>query len=852
MAANAARRPKAVQQIFNDVEKARTDENWALVPDLLQRYSRLAPESAYFDVVHVDMYLEEYRRSSAKDAKLLERCVEHSAKALAAPADDVSPDEANILAAQLKYRSGSHSDALESLTKINLYGIVDSMDASAGRIVRLALDALALKGLISERMALAPAECVRPYEHVISATTTLFPNGTTSQTVRRAVDLAHQRIPAIFSKSRDLGRCVEALRRTLLAGTTYVSESTVSRARQSLSKVLLSASTEDNYLSTPSRPAPPKSPKSHSRSASLGTSKSAQQMSGNAPTLGLPTGGLAGAAPTDGRAVSNDEIEESVLLLLLEESEALGSAVASIADRDVLSRFTSDITSIYDRLTIALARRSQFAACAEALDRSMRFSFECPYVWLQFGQALEANGEHKRAAMVFKQLCASKEGSGNILAHLYAAKIYLVSLNEPDTALELASAALELAQAERKRTASREGLDPSKVNVAGWPSPSNSAHLTARAAEYVGMSHARLASVARLEERRRSHLRQAIDNLHQAFALDPVCPRIAYHLALQYAHIREIGLAVAHVKKALEADRSFIPALHLLALLMSARRHDDVALRILDSALELSPGHMCIMALRAKLQERFESPAIALGTYRTMLKLWRDDPLMQEASSSRLLQRVTAEGTHGIARSPSGVNVNTLDDVNASETASVRPASSKNGLDTLIDTPAPEAMAGEVSSARAVTLCSLWLAVADVFTTLGQYTDAKMCLEEARILFPLSPEVYYQFGRLAAAKGDSKEAELEYAKALSLDPSHISSLVGAGTVFRIAGKPNVAELHLTEAAALDPTNHQVWYNLGLVLRDRDEPQKAVDCMLAAVDLESTAPVMPFASIPCIL
>lgn len=59
----------------------------------------------------------------------------------------------------------------------------------------------------------------------------------------------------------------------------------------------------------------------------------------------------------------------------------------------------------------------------------------------------------------------------------------------------------------------------------------------------------------------------------------------------------------------------------------------------------------------------------------------------------------------------------------------------------------------------------------------------------------------------------------------------------------------LAESHLLTATTLDPQAHKAWLYLGTVLRSQGELQRASECLQTAIDLEATAPVIPFNLLP---
>uniref|UniRef100_A0AAV2JN52 Tetratricopeptide repeat protein 7 N-terminal domain-containing protein n=1 Tax=Knipowitschia caucasica TaxID=637954 RepID=A0AAV2JN52_KNICA len=93
---------------------------------------------------------------------------------------------------------------------------------------------------------------------------------------------------------------------------------------------------------------------------------------------------------TEGCFCPQDVVEEAVLLLLITESMTSGEAVISRMPDQAEARQSSlqDASSVYDLLTIGMARRGQYAMLSECLERALKFSFNEVHLWLQLGLSL--------------------------------------------------------------------------------------------------------------------------------------------------------------------------------------------------------------------------------------------------------------------------------------------------------------------------------------------------------------------------------------------------------------------------------------------------------------------------------
>lgn len=96
--------------------------------------------------------------------------------------------------------------------------------------------------------------------------------------------------------------------------------------------------------------------------------------------------------------------------------------------------------------------------------------------------------------------------------------------------------------------------------------------LLPRAYHYLGLAYGNVSSeLSSLPERQANQVK-AIEALSKARELDKSDPQIAYHLALQYADVREIRKAFRFVKKSLAIDSTNVDAWILLVLLFTAEK----------------------------------------------------------------------------------------------------------------------------------------------------------------------------------------------------------------------------------------------------------------------------------------
>ncbi|KAG7470239.1 tetratricopeptide repeat protein 7A [Solea senegalensis] len=215
-----------------------------------------------------------------------------------------------------------------------------------------------------------------------------------------------------------LAQGAHQLRRVLRVVESRGSQSFRKAAARKLAEVLLSSVSEDSYW-------PPLGPPP---SAWLHREGAAASKDVIYPTVKPPQ-----RYSMEGCFCPQDVVEEAVLLLLITESMASGDAVISRLPDQAEARQASlqDATSVYDLLTIGLARRGQYAMLSECLERAMKFSFNEFHLWHQLGLSLMAAGKGVGAVSVFKE-CARMRPEDPSLP-LLAAKICIGQLHWRDT-----------------------------------------------------------------------------------------------------------------------------------------------------------------------------------------------------------------------------------------------------------------------------------------------------------------------------------------------------------------------------------------------------------------------------------
>ncbi|XP_029305720.1 LOW QUALITY PROTEIN: tetratricopeptide repeat protein 7A [Cottoperca gobio] len=607
-----------------------------------------------------------------------------------------------------------------------------------------------------------------------------------------------------------LAQGAHQLRRVLRVVESRGSQSFRKSAARKLAEVLLSSVSEDSYW-------PPLGPPP---SAWLHREGAAASKDAIYPTVKPPQ-----RYSTECSFCPQDVVEEAVLLLLITESMASGEAVISRLPDQAEARQNSlqDATSVYDLLTIGMARRGQYGMLSECLERAMKFSFNEFHLWHQLGLSLMAAGKGVGAVSVFKE-CARMRPEDPSLP-LLAAKVCIGELHWFEKAEALSQSVVSMGEEARE--------------------------FLPRAYLSLGLCCSLQASEASLKADRNEFNKKALQALSKAHSLDPQDAQIAMYLALQLALVRQVSAAVEPLQAALSLCGDDLHSLHLLTLLLSAQKHHRHALDTLSLALSQHPSNFNLLFTKAKLQEALFGPATALQTCEEMLQHWLSRYDVSRSSetddSGSIPMAERAEVSSG-ARKPS-IHL-TLPDFQDTSTGSLSPTS--------VAVSRLEAALSEVSDLSSTRrqgptyiwtiLERIWLQAGELFMADGRPKEAQFCIAEASSLFPNSYSVLLQRGRLAELRGQLDEAKSLYDEALAIHPTGERILVHMGRLLVKTGRVHLGEKVLRDAVQVHSTSHESWSGLGEALQSRDSSQ-APDCFLTALELEASCPIRPFTIIP---
>ncbi|XP_054605897.2 tetratricopeptide repeat protein 7A isoform X2 [Nothobranchius furzeri] len=607
-----------------------------------------------------------------------------------------------------------------------------------------------------------------------------------------------------------LAQGAHQLRRVLRVVESRGSQSFRKCAAMKLAQVLLNSVREDSYW-------PPLGPPP---AAWLTREGAAASKDAVYPTVKPPQ-----RYSTDCCFCPQDVVEEAVLLLLITESMTSGEAVISCLPDQSTARQTSlqNATSVYDLLTISMARRGQYAMLSECLERAMKFSFNEFHLWHQLGLSLMAAKKWVSAVSVFKECSMMRPEDPSL--PLLAAKVCIGHLHW-----------FEEAEAFSQRVVSMG-------EEAGEFLP--------RAYLALGLCFSLQASRATLKADRNEFNKRALKALNKAHSLDPHDAQISMYLALQLALVRQVPAAMEALQEALSLQADDLNSLHLLTLLLSAQKHHRHALDILDLALSQHPDNFNLLLTKVKLEEALFGPAAALQTCEDMLHRWQscyDFSRLSDTDDSSSLPAAEKSEVSPVVRKAS-IHLNLPDFQDASIGSLSPPSVAASRLEAAFSE------VSEVSSSRRqgpsyiwTTLESIWLQSGELFMADGRLKEAQFCIAEAGLLFPNSHCVLLQRGRLAELRGQMNEAKSLYDEALAIHPAGERILLHMGHLLVKTGRVHLGEKVLRDAVQMHSTSHEAWSGLGEALQALNHSE-ASDCFFTALELEASCPIRPFTIIP---
>ncbi|CBI19400.3 unnamed protein product, partial [Vitis vinifera] len=315
-------------------------------------------------------------------------------------------------------------------------------------------------------------------------------------------------------------------------------------------------------------------------------------------------------------------------------------------------------------------------------------------------------------------------------------------------------------------------------------------HFMGETHKFLGICYGNAARACVLDSERVALQTDSLNSLNQASLIGHKDPELIFSLALENAVQRNLDAAFSNAimysdMVAGSSGRGW----KLLALVVSAEQRFKDAETIVDLALDEAGriDQLELLRLKAVLQIAQEQPKQAIETYRILLALIQ---AQREVQANKFHSEVSAE----------------------------------RNLET-----------------------QTWQDLANIYTKLGLWSDAEICLDKAKSIEFYSSRSWHKTGISLEAQSLYKEALVSFSVSLSIEPDYVPSIVSTAEVLMKFGKPSlpIARSFLMNALRLEPTNHEAWLNLGLVSKMEGSLQQAADYFQAAYELKLSAPIQSF-------
>ncbi|XP_041017109.1 protein NPGR1 [Juglans microcarpa x Juglans regia] len=321
-------------------------------------------------------------------------------------------------------------------------------------------------------------------------------------------------------------------------------------------------------------------------------------------------------------------------------------------------------------------------------------------------------------------------------------------------------------------------------------------HFMGQAHKFLGVCYGNAARVSVLDSDRILFQKESLNSLNHASFIWKEDPEVMYSLGLENALQRNLDVAFdnATMYSDLVAGSSG-RGWKLLALVLSAEQRFPDAETIVDFALDETGmmDQLELLRLKAVLQIAQKQPKQAIETYRILLALIQAQREFRTKNCDQAEYLVS----------------NALVERKLEMTA--------------------------------------WQDLASIYTELGSWPDAEICVGKAKSIEFHSPGSWHTTGILFEAQSLYKEALVSFSVSLSIEPDHVPSIVSTAEVLMKLGSHSlpIARSFLMNAVRLEPTNHQAWLNLGLLSKMEGSLQQAADYFQAAYELKSSAPIQSF-------
>ena len=358
-----------------------------------------------------------------------------------------------------------------------------------------------------------------------------------------------------------------------------------------------------------------------------------------------------------------------------------------------------DASAIFDILTLAFTDARLPGLLVQALEESMTFTSAGQHLWLQFALALVNNGHHQQAEAVFHECVRLSPTDPHII--LTASKFVMETNKKPELSIQWLQ--------RRLKSFAGHYLEP---------------------AIYYTLGEA-LSTLSEKEitfAKRQELVKEALSSFKKAVELDSFNVQYVFRYAVQLAVTRDTPAAMERINYALTLSHDHPGCLHLLSLLLTAKKQYIEALKICELALAEDPTNLSLLKTKVLLQVIVTGPPSALQSCKKLLKT------CQSLYSDTTDGNGGGDGGQLDQGSLSDFPLKTVEREEVTFTMSPEIASDAGSSHFSIST-AP----AHTNPALLIT-GQVWCTIADVFIRSQRYSDAAQCVHEVRmnILFILA------------------------------------------------------------------------------------------------------------------
>ncbi|KAJ6971540.1 protein NPGR1-like [Populus alba x Populus x berolinensis] len=447
---------------------------------------------------------------------------------------------------------------------------------------------------------------------------------------------------------------------------------------------------------------------------------------------------------------------------------------------------------IMDHLTYALSIVGQFELLAEHVEQALPGIYNRAERWYLLALCYSAAGQNEAALNLLKKVsgCSESKSKPHIPSFLLGAKLCSQDSKHAHEGINFARKVLDLADHQNQ-------------------------HFIGQAHMFLGVCHGNAARISLSDSERVLLHKESLNSLNNAALNRKEDPEVMYSLGLENMLQRNLGAAFenAIVCTEMMAGNS-VKGWKLLALVVSAEQRFRDAQTVVEIALDEAGriDQFELLRLKAILQIAQEQPKQAIETYRILLSL------IQAQRDSQ-------------AKNPEQARIFN------SEVCL---------LMSFVISHLSSIVMSQVLAERNLELAA-WQDLADIYTKIGSWSDAKICVDKAKLMEFHSPRSWHVTGMLFEAQSLHKEALVSFSIALSVEPDYVPSIVATAEVLMKLGTQSfsIARSFLMHALRLDPTNHEAWLNLGLISKMEGSLKQAAEFFQAAHELKLSAPIQSF-------